>query len=83
MADPNLHLSETPCRRGIADASPKVARSFYALPRMTDNVLSASFGTIDRAFRRGRSALKRCEIVQFLLGLTVNGRQHALDLTLA
>jgi hypothetical protein len=30
----------------IADASAKVARSFYALPRMTDNVLSASLGQL-------------------------------------
>jgi hypothetical protein len=28
----------------IADASAKVARSFYPLPRMTDNVLSVSLG---------------------------------------
>ena len=28
----------------IADASAKVPRSFYPLPRMTDNVLSASLG---------------------------------------
>ena len=52
----------------IADASAKVARSFYPLPRMTDNVRSASLGQFDRAFWRGRSAFKRCEIVQFLLG---------------
>ena len=30
----------------IADASAKVARSFYAPPRMTDNVLSASLGQL-------------------------------------
>jgi hypothetical protein len=30
----------------IADASAKVARSFYPLPRMTDNVLSASLGQL-------------------------------------
>ena len=30
----------------IADASAKVARSFYPLSRMTDNVLSASLGQL-------------------------------------
>jgi hypothetical protein len=30
----------------ITDASAKVARSFYPLPRMTDNVLSASLGQL-------------------------------------
>jgi hypothetical protein len=30
----------------IADASAKVARLFYPLPRMTDNVLSASLGQL-------------------------------------
>ena len=29
-----------------ADTTAKVARSFYALPRMTDNVLSASLGQL-------------------------------------
>jgi hypothetical protein len=84
MADPNLHLSETPCRRGIADASAK-GSAIILPPAPNDGQRPFGlFGTIDRAFWRGRSALKRSvEIVQFLLGLTVNGRQHALDLTLA
>src|SRR5277367_5679195 len=43
MADPQIHLLEAPHRRG-SDASPKVARSFYLLPLMTDNVLSVSLG---------------------------------------
>jgi hypothetical protein len=30
----------------IADASAKVAQPFYPLPRMTDNVLSASLGQL-------------------------------------
>jgi hypothetical protein len=30
----------------IADASAKVAQSFYPLPRMADNVLSASLGQL-------------------------------------
>jgi hypothetical protein len=32
--------------RRIADVWAKVARSFYPLPRMTDNVLSASLGQL-------------------------------------
>jgi acyl-coenzyme A synthetase/AMP-(fatty) acid ligase len=32
--------------RRIADVSAKVARSSYPLPRMTDNVLSASLGQL-------------------------------------
>ena len=31
--------------RRIADVAAKVARSFYSLPRMTDNVLSASYSS--------------------------------------
>jgi hypothetical protein len=56
----------------IADASAKVARPFYSLPRMTDNRPFGLFRTIDRALWRGRSALERCEIVQFTLGPSTN-----------
>jgi hypothetical protein len=50
----------------IADGSAEAARSFYSLRRMTDNVLSASLGQLTGFLER--SALKRREIVQFLLG---------------
>jgi hypothetical protein len=70
MADPQIQtwVVEDAMSQRIADASAKVVRSFYPIPWMTDHVFFGLFGPIDGAFWRGRSALKRCEIVQFLLG---------------
>jgi hypothetical protein len=51
----------------IADVSAKVARSFYPPAPDDGQRPFGLFGTIDRAFWRGRSALIRCKIVQFLL----------------
>src|SRR3954452_2299844 len=67
MADPSLHLSETPCRRG--SLTPRKGSAIILRPAPNDGQRPFGlFGTIDRVFWRGRSALKRCKTVQFLLG---------------
>ena len=70
MADPQIQtwvVGDAMSQR-IADASAK--GSAIILPPAPDGGQRpfGLFGTIDRAFGRGRSALKRCEIVQFPLG---------------
>src|SRR5260370_27092365 len=69
MADPQIQtwVVEDAMSQRIPDASAKVVRSFYPLRWMTDHVFFGLFGAIYRAFWRGRSALKRCEIFHFHL----------------